>query len=552
MKSFSASFKPWISLNFISVGYLTSFMSVLILWHISGNVVSSVFQYTVLFVNKCPNSWQFLSISINLSAEPVCVVYELRLQLNIINYVNYVIQHLEYLFFVGLYLMDMLSIVNVFHCGFGNGVSSQEDDQYASIFVYHVTRFIFVSLQLFLLQFLIGAKVRRSGYYQFAVKVLCMHVIVTNVTIWLTKFCQETGLFGGNNPSGEYDSLNCTLNIGDTFYDVTKRMDHILGPFVLEFCLISVGLFYTLYPLLRDTQMIGKSAAASSGYGGYKYKAVNIIKDATKSYRSMPSLILGCFFALLLVVSAWNLKNIDNRIQNLRFSFMVQIIVFLLILLFCRLTLHQLKEHHRQEQHDQTYNVEDVLLILSGPLGFLPFSLLVLFASFAYKEDDNHLNDFTSANQTEIRVWSALWAIASVVSVFVQTHFLIVGRHFKRDVVEERTRRSTEDISDDTHYISRVFSAGKINQFIIVLSMCNFGIWFMESFFEVDTTLLLPDEYSPFDIVQEFSPFVIPREYWGYNAWNIIKKLLYPFLIFYRLHCVAIMIHIWRKFQIKH
>lgn len=449
--------------------------------------------------------------------------------------------------------MDLLSIINVFHCGFGSGVSSLQNNQYAAIFVYHVTRFVFVSLQLFLLQFLIGVKVRRSGYYQFSVKVLCVHVIVTNVTIWLTKFCQETGLFGGNEPSGEYDSLNCTLNVGDTFYDVARRMDHILGPFVLEFCLISVGLFYTLYPLLRDAQKIGRSAASSPAYG-YKYKAVNIIKDATKSYRSMPALVLGCFHALLLVVSAWNLKNMDDRIENLRFSFIVQILIFVSILVFCRLTLHELKEYHRLEQHDQTYQVEDILLILSGPLGFLPFSLLVLFASFAYKSNhDSVLENFTSNNQAEIRVWSAIWAIFSVVSVFVQTHFLIVGRHFKRDVVEERTRRSSEDISDDdTPYVRRVFSAGKIGQYLIILSLCNFGIWFMESFFEVDTTLSLPKGLSPTVIVQEFSPFVVPRQYWGHNAWTIIKKLLYPFLIFYRLHSVAIMLYVWRKFRVQH
>lgn len=448
---------------------------------------------------------------------------------------------------LGLYLMDFLAIVNVFHCGFGSGVSSTQNNQYAAIFTYHFTRFIFVSLQLFLLQVLAGTKVRRSGYYQFAVKLLCVHIIVTNITIWLTKFSQETGLFSSNILSGEYDSLNCTLSINDTFFLIASRMDHILEPFLLQFTLLTVGLFYTLYPLLKDSRVISKSTLTPTSAYGYKYKAVNITKDATKSYRSMPSLILGSLFAMLLVVSSWNLKNADDLIHNLRFCYIVQILIFLWTLVLSRWTLHQMKTYHRTEQHDQSYKVEDILLILSGPLGFLPFSLLVLFASFAGKKK---LETFSMDNETEIRVWSALWAVVSVISVFVQTHFLVVGRNFKRDIVEEPKRRLSGEVADDMPYVRRVYSTSKIGQYLIILLFCNFGFWFTESFFEVETTVQINSQYSRLGIVEEFSPFLVAKQYWSDSAWNIIKKLLYPFLIFYRLHCVAIIAIIWRKFQV--
>ena len=444
-----------------------------------------------------------------------------------------------FVFSLGVSLLDTMSLVNVFHCGYGNGnLTNMETNQYAAILMFHIARFVYTSLQLVLLQILVSSRVRRSGYYQFCMKLLCVHVIVTNISLWLTKFNEETGLFGNKKPTGEYDALNCTTSFSDTFFPVAKAMDSRLYSFLLEFCLLSSGLFYTLYPFLAETkrtaQLSSGGGAGSSGYGGYKYQSVSIAKDATERYRTFPSLIIGFSIALLLVVASWNIQDAAQRIQNMRFNYVLQVMAFVFLIIVCRMVLFEMKENHHPEHTDQNYKIEDILLILSGPLGFLPFCLLVLFATFAFKKDEHVSGTFLLQNETEIRIWSAFWAATLLLSVFIQTHFLIVGRNFRRKVVAEHsTRSSSGDVVEDEIFQRRIRSAPKISQITIVVLLTNFGLWFSESFFETD------------------SPFVIASAYWGDHSWLIISKLLYPFIVFYRFHSVAILTLIWGKFKMK-
>ena len=472
-------------------------------------------------------------------------------------------------FALGVSLLDIMALVNVFHCGYGDGNidGSTETNQYTAILMFHISRLLYTSLQLVLLQILVGSRVRRSGYYQFCMKLLCVHVIVTNVSLWLTKFNEETGLFGDHEPTGEYDALNCTTTSEDSFFPIAKAMDSRLYSFLLEFCLLSSALFYTLFPFLAETkrtaQLSSGGGVMSSGgngtvYGGYKYQSVSITKDVTERYRTFPSLIVGFGISLLLVVASWNMKDAAQLIQNMRFNYVVQILVFIFLIVVCRVVLFQMKENHRSIHTDQNYKIEDILLILSGPLGSLPFCLLVLFASFAYKKED-HLNEvFVTKNETEIRIWSAFWAVTFLLSVFIQTHFLIVGRNFRRDIVAERvptssshssssaTKRGSndstshpirrideEDEEADTVFKRKIGSAPKISQLVIVIMLINFGMWFLESFFETD------------------APFAVASAYWGHHAWLIITKLLYPFIVFYRFHSVAVLMFIWGKFKVK-
>lgn len=438
-----------------------------------------------------------------------------------------------FVFSVGINLIDVISLVNVFHCGFGSGnVTDTESNQYAAILLYHIARFTYTALQLILLQVLVGAKVRRSGYYQFCMKLLCVHVIVTNISIWMTKFTQETGLFGNQKAIGEYDALNCTLSQQDTFFPIAKAMDTRLQPFILEFCLLSSALFYILYPFLNETHR-ATQALTSSSYGGYKYQAVNVVRDVTQKYRTFPSLIIGITIAILLIISSWNLQDQAQQIHNMRFNYLMQILVFIFLVVVCRIVLFQLKEYHRSEHQDQNYKIEDILLILSGPLGFLPFCLLVLFAAFASSKSEHRNELFLNFNHTEIRIWSAFWAITSILSVFVQTHFLIVGRNFRRDTVEERSPRASEDFGEIVYYNKRMQSASKISQLLILVLFSNLGLWFLQSFFETDL------------------PFLVASVYWGHHTWLIISRLLYPFLIFYRFHSLAIVAFIWYKFRVK-
>ena len=443
-----------------------------------------------------------------------------------------------FVFGLGVSLLDIMSLVNVFHCGYGNGnLTDMQTNQYAAILMFHIARFLYTSLQLVLLQILVSSRVRRSGYYQFCMKLLCVHVIVTNISLWLTKFNEETGLFGNKKPTGEYDALNCTRSYDDTFFSAAKAMDSRLYSFLLEFCLLSSALFYTLYPFLAETKRTGQLSSAgggtgSSSYGGYKYQSVSITKDATERYRTFPSLIMGFGIALMLVVASWNVQDSEQHIQNMRFNYILQVMVFVFLMIVCRVVLSEMKENHRPEHTDQNYKIEDILLILSGPLGFLPFCLLVLFATFAFKKE-NYDGAFLLNNEIEIRIWSAFWSCTLMMSVFIQTHFLIVGRNFRRDVVEERSNRSSSgDTIEDEIFQRKIRSAPKISQLTIVVLLTNFGLWFLESFFETD------------------APYVIASAYWGKHAWLIISKLLYPFIVFYRFHSVAILTLIWGKFKI--
>lgn len=437
-----------------------------------------------------------------------------------------------YVFATGNFLIDLFSIATVFHCSLG---TNKDRDKYVNKFIFHSSRIIFTSLQLIFLQIFTGVKIQRK--YQLVFKVLVVHLIATNFNIWFTFLCQETGILSGDTEegthSGEYNST-CTSTPNDTVYATARYMSEVLQPFILEYSLLAASLLYSICPLNLTI-----SQERSDGRRKYNYGAVDVVqRDDSKIYRSDPGLLVGIFVALLLVISSWSLGDKKHFIYDIRFSYYMQIIMHILIIMCSSIVLYELKTYHNKKPQTRKYKIDDYLLLITGPCGFLPFLITVIFSVSEEISHDKlrrvlkYTGEDILKHTTEIKVLLGLLSSINVISVLLQTYFLLEAHSYDR-------RRHSSDLLLETEQEEgrKLRSAARIGQWLILLLFVNLAFWVTDSFFELRN-----------DLKRTYS---VSSAYWSTNTWNLFAKFLYPIIIFFRFHSVAMIAHIWLHFRVK-
>lgn len=435
----------------------------------------------------------------------------------------------------------MFSILTYFHCGLAESASQVQEtqDNYIALFVYHSMRIIFTTLQLAFLQIFANEKIRRA--FQFPFKILIVHVMVTNFSIWFSFLCQETGILSKTmyQPNGEYIVLNCTSNntTQDGVFLLAKRVTGYLTPFVFQFSLLAAAMFYTLYPLnvVRDEDPEYRRK--------YNYGAIDPVRrDNSKIYRFHPAYLAGIMIGLLLILSSWTLQDNTHYIYNLRFSYAMQILVHILIMVASIMVVREMRLYHTKRYTTLKYKMDDYLLLLTGIGGFLPFLLMVVYAAIKLKYDSEktfiiHGIDIIKGHQTEVQILLTSLAILNVLSVLTQTFLLLTAHSYKRVPFSVKPTDSSVDLVDEREHYTKLRSSARIGQWLIFLLLLNFSMWVVTSTFELDYGVR--------------TTYFIPSVYWGKKLWGFITHMLYPVLIFYRIHSVAVIAFIWMTFRIK-
>ena len=375
-----------------------------------------------------------------------------------------------YIFSIGNFLLDMFSILTVFHCGLG-GSAHKEIGKYAAKFVYHLFRLIFTAMQLSFLQIFSNEKIRRA--FRLPYKLLIVHVIVTNFSIWFSFLCQETGILSKYTyvSEGEYKVLNCTSTENDNVFQIAKNVTIYLTPFVLEFSLLAASMLYSLYPV-RNIVNDEPDHRRKFNYG-----AIDTVKrDNSKIYRSHPALLAGIIIGLLLILSSLTLEDNTHYIYNLRFCYAMQIIVHLFMTLASIMVVREMQRYHTKRYQTLQYRIDDYLLLLTGIGGFLPFLFMVLFAVF--KVTDYGQKDFMiNGHEGEIRVLLCVLATLNVISVLTQTFVLLNAHSYKRVPFAYKSNDSSADLIDAKDNYTKLRSSARIGQWLIFLLLLNLSMW---------------------------------------------------------------------------
>ena len=442
-----------------------------------------------------------------------------------------------YIFSIGNFLLDMFSIVTVFHCGMGK-TSSKEKNEYAIKFIFHATRMVFTSVLLIFIQVFATSKIQRK--FQLHFKIIIVHLMATNFNIWFTYLSQETGLLKGGTLAtyGEYN-LTCTGNKNDTFFSTAKESSEYLEPFILEFSLLTATICYSIYPA-KDP--VGRE----HGRRKYNYGTIDMVKrDDSIVYKSDPGLLFGIIIALLLVLSSWGLKDDIHYVENLRFGYSMQIIIHLLIIISSGVMLYEMRVYHTKDHPNRRYKIDDYLLLFTGLGGFLPFLIIVLF-SITKQEDYSHsrlihlkssIGDDLNNHEKELRALLGMLSVINTVAVLVQMFFLLTAHSYKRVAFSNRITDSSADFAAPEKTHKKLRSSARITQWLAFLLALNLALWVTDSFFEIKGSLE--------------KTYWISLVFWGDKVWLFITRLLYPVLIFFRFHSSAMIINIWLNFQIK-
>ena len=442
-----------------------------------------------------------------------------------------------YILAIGNFLSDMFSIITVFHCGMV-GTTTTEKNKYAMKFLYHFVKIVFYSLQLVFLQIFISTKINRN--FDLFMKILVVHNIATNVIIWFTNICQESGIFSKpiGSPTGEYYVLNCTSDASDTAFAIARDASNCLDPFIFEYSVLVAAMCYTIYPV-KDYELLEDRTRRK-----YNYGAVDTVKkDDSKMFKSDPGVLFGILIILLMILATWCVQDNAHYLYSLRFAYCMQILMQILTCVASIIILKEVRKYHTKEQPVRKYRIDDYLLMVTGLLGFLPFLFTILF-SISNHTNFSSLTDLPTPvvsvlkeNGTEVKIFLGFITVINTTSVFIQTFVLLTVPAYKRVEFAIRRRNSSVDIDSLNDNYFKLRSSARIGQWLLFLSILNIGFWVNNSFFELRDSLV--------------RTYATASVYWEPNHWRILTKILYPLLIFYRFHSSAILLRLWLNFRIK-
>ena len=442
-----------------------------------------------------------------------------------------------YILAIGNFLSDMFSIITVFHCGMV-GTTTTEKNKYAMKFLYHFVKIVFYSLQLVFLQIFISTKINRN--FDLFMKILVVHNIATNVIIWFTNICQESGIFSKpiGSPTGEYYVLNCTSDASDTAFAIARDASNCLDPFIFEYSVLVAAMCYTIYPV-KDYELLEDRTRRK-----YNYGAVDTVKkDDPKMFKSDPGVLFGILIILLMILATWCVQDNAHYLYSLRFAYCMQILMQILTCVASIIILKEVRKYHTKEQPVRKYRIDDYLLMVTGLLGFLPFLFTILF-SISNHTNFGSLTDLPTPvvsvlkeNVTEVKIFLGFITVINTTSVFIQTFVLLTVPAYKRVEFAIRRRNSSVDIDSLNDNYFKLRSSARIGQWLLFLSILNIGFWVNNSFFELRDSLV--------------RTYATASVYWDPNIWRILTKILYPLLIFYRFHSAAILLRLWLNFRIK-
>ena len=381
---------------------------------------------------------------------------------------------------------------------------------------YSAVRLLFTCIQILFLQTFWKSTFNNSRIMKF----LFVHIIATNICIWLLYVAEETHIFEHSGHSANLFPANSTK---DAIVEIAQSFAEYLIPFTLEYSLITAGILYGMAREMKDLSIEAaktdttenNSPQGVSQVDGLAMGVQSLSKKIKQSTISaQPGLLIGLLFSIVLLTSALSLKdnNPEHREKCLIFFFCFQILIFFSHLVCLLGIIGGLQSHQKV---DHTMRPDDWLLVI-GMLGGVGFDIPVIIAASGF------ISSFQPGNGSF--EWNGTMAIllTSAVLTFVvrvlQMLVIILSHEYK-------CLRSNE---------VQIFPSKMIGQLSLFVLVTNLGLWALDSFFEL----------------KDFASTSYPcgEIFYGQN-WKTIISLTLPFCIFFRFHSAAMIFDLWAKFK---
>eukprot|EP00794_Sanderia_malayensis_P019789 gene19789-21729_t len=410
------------------------------------------------------------------------------------------------------------------------------------------------------------AHCKQSGYLVF----LLIHVLGTNICIWINFLVEETHLYS-YEPT-DYELEACLHTKNNTITKLANDWQVYLTPFTMEFCIICAGLIYSMVSSMKHfpTHIIANASSSTTrqqpsaaqqlttsqhhprGYaslpippaslgadGGVgtsrstslieniviedeskkreRWHSQVVAKSATPYEGSHPGFLCGLTVCVIMTVSALVIEKADKSslYNSLLFHHIFLMAVSLTHIMALCIMVSCLANH---EYVPLNFRSDDTLLVISfaGLFGWELLSIISAIGKLEHPEEELH-------EAVTILVHNVINLIACLVQCVVIIRTLRIRNRFK---------------SNKMHLMWNIkgtnFKIRWLSQATVYLLTTNIGYWVLDSFFELKH---YGDLYYPAGL-----------KFYDDGVWHFWSALLYPLNIFFRFHSAILLVEVWVRF----
>ena len=354
---------------------------------------------------------------------------------------------------------------------------------------------------------------------------LISHLIGTNISIWVTVFCQVTGILTGKQQqkNWEYTELNCSTT-DKNYFKIGKEIDNNLQPFILEFCLLSITLLLNIYPRNTDKAKINT---------GFKQA------DSSQEFKCSPGLICGIILAVTIILSGLCVSSYTRYyVYDLFFNYGTELVSDVLTGYILYKIMYELEHNHHV---DNVVDTADLRLLYATTLfGYIPLNAFILYSTLVSGDKIHGDIDFLSSAAKEefnhhsisLSILLGAQTITNLISVVYQAMIISKAHSYKR-----KWYYTNKLNIDQKEFAVKKLSAARVKQWLLMLFMINISLWVTISFSELKRNI--------------GGTYLLTFEIFGVKSmiWFIVVKLCSPIVMFYRIHSAAMIIFIWFKFS---
>nr|CAH0099300.1 unnamed protein product [Daphnia galeata] len=393
-------------------------------------------------------------------------------------------------------------------------------------------RMIFTFIQMYFIflnaKMAVYCKPRAIAYFGL------MHVVATNLCVWLNVIIEETkheilhqfshqesnGHYNHNTQSTTVQYSEMKLEYGgfvaesdaltdNSLVDECKRSEmmgnvvqdasQFLFPCAIEYSLICAAILYIMWKnvsMSEDGAIYVRSNSGGSAVGRRSRHQYSV--DCAKANKG---LFAGIFVLVGIIISLVLFYALINN-DNFRALAIMEVAVSRL-LLFCAafiatiIGIYQIRE--LEFDSSRHFGLDAVLLVVAQ-VGLMAYKIFTVIACcYSIKSDDG--------NSTLV----LLSALAAILQAVAQTLFILDASRRHTYTADQQSRKPGREV-------------------VTFLLMCNFAMW------SVNTLEKSRADANPLQL-----------EFFGMWPWIIIMNVSMPLTIFFRFHSTVVLCEIWKR-----
>ncbi|XP_062512522.1 uncharacterized protein LOC134188340 [Corticium candelabrum] len=383
--------------------------------------------------------------------------------------------------------------------------------------VYVLSKIVFIIAQVI---FIFSSRYRHIFTRTLFNGVFLFHIIVTNVILYLRTFV-EGKLENVNEATTNTSSQNasCHANISHhDFCQAYKSTSKFLAPFCLEFALTSTALLAELW-FHHGHETIDEGQSDYSNNNNAVGQSEPRQKEVLGSITSASVLglfILGslvCMFIYLYYAGEVNGKFVFRGYR---------LILVSLLIVICLIGLSTL---HWNSRLNNSVGLDEFLVYFSL-FGVFVINVLEINAAtgifYIHKNKVNssqlvyiHKNNEVNLNSSQL----AQLKVYAEISILDNILWCI------------QSALQAAFITKALHRAPRRIKLANTSSLAVILIFCNLCVWLMD-------TIDMEDTGDSDSIYSKSKFFQLPETMYGPLHWQLVKLVIYPILIFFRIHCV--------------